>query len=71
MQSNEEREMLIRHDEQLKALPELAKAVNRLTTALEVANARTSIVSGVVGVIGSTLACVGTWIIMAWTGHTK
>lgn len=62
--SIEQSEMLIRHDEQLKALAQLPGAVQELTTQLRVANARASTVAACVGIVGSVLGCVGTWLVM-------
>lgn len=62
--TTEQSEMLIRHDEQLKALAQLPGAVQELTTQLRVANARVSTVAACVGVVGSVLGCVGTWVVM-------
>jgi hypothetical protein len=61
---HDQNEMLIRHDEQLKALMQLPEAVNKLTTALEVSNTRTTTVAAAIGVICSVLACIGTWAVM-------
>ena len=48
---------------------QLAAAVSRLSTAMEVANARVTTVAVVVGIIGSVVSCVGTWVIMIRFGH--
>lgn len=60
----EQRDMLIRHDEQLKALCDLPDAVNKLTTALEVSNARITTAAVFTGVLGSIISAAGTWIVM-------
>ena len=74
--NNEQREcppklcvMLIRHDEQLKALASLPNAVNELTAQLRVANARATTIAACIGVGGSILGCVGTWFVMFLLTH--
>jgi hypothetical protein len=62
--NEDQREMLIRHDEQLKALASLPAAVNELTAQLRVANARAMTIAGCIGVAGSIAGCVGTWAVM-------
>lgn len=57
--------MLIRHDEQLKALPDLTAAVSALKTVIAVNAAKVAFIGTVAGVIGSIVSCVGTWIVIA------
>lgn len=59
--------MVIRHDEQLKALPDLAEAVRDLTTQIAVNNARNQWISGAIGTAGAIVGCVGTWIVIIKT----
>jgi hypothetical protein len=67
--NDEQREMLIRHDEQLKALASLPNAVNELTAQLRVSNARATTVAACIGVGGSILGCIGTWVVMIRFAH--
>ncbi len=63
--TTEQQEMLIRHDEQLKALASLPQAVNELTAQLRVANARATTLAACIGSGCSVLGCAGTWFVMA------
>jgi hypothetical protein len=64
-----EKELLIRHDEQLKSLAALPMAVNELATQLRVANARARDVALVIGGFSSIVSCIGTWIVIAHFSH--
>lgn len=65
--NTEQSEMLIRHDEQLKALAQLPGAVQELTTQLRVANARANTIMACIGAGGSILGAGGTWLVMYLT----
>jgi hypothetical protein len=67
--NQESNEMLIRHDEQLKALATLPAAVNELAAQMRVANARATTVAAAIGVGGSILGCAGTWFVMIHWAH--
>lgn len=67
--TTDQSEMLIRHDEQLKALAQLPAAVQELTTQLRVANARATTVAACIGAACSVLGCVGTWVVMVHFSH--
>ena len=67
--NNDEKEMLIRHDEQLRALSCLPSAVNELTMQLRIANARAATVAACIGSACSVIACVGTWVILVHFSH--
>lgn len=56
--------MLIRHDEQLKALAQLPAAVQELTMQLKIANASARVIAACVGVGCSIASTVGTWFVM-------
>jgi hypothetical protein len=69
--TQDEHEMLIRHDEQLKAVPQLADAVqtlatqlNGLSTDLRVSVAKAATLAGLIGVAGAVVSCVGTWYVL-------
>jgi hypothetical protein len=60
--NEEQHDMLIRHDEQLKALALLPAAVTELAAQLRVANAQARLVALIVGGVASVIGCVGTWV---------
>ncbi len=68
---SEDHDMIIRHEEQLKAIPQLSSAISRLTDQvsllsqqLAVSDSRVTTVASCVGVGCSVLATVGTWFVM-------
>ncbi len=65
MSETEQRDMLIRHDEQLRALALLPAAVTELTAQLREANARNHAISAAIGIAGSVIGTIGTWFFMA------
>ena len=68
MNEQEMREVLIRHDEQLKTVPRLTEAVNRLSEELHIANARANAIAACIGIMGSIIGCLGTWAVMIHFG---
>ena len=61
--------MIIRHDEQLRALALLPGAVTELAAQLREANARQHVISAGIGIGASLVGTLGTWFFMAKTMH--
>ena len=66
--SVDQQEMLIRHDEQLKALAQLPAAVTELAAQMRVANARATTIAAAIGAACSVAACLGTWAVLVYFG---
>jgi len=62
------RETVARHDEIIKAIPDLVKAVQELRMEIVKMNTIRTIIFALFGIVGSCASCIGTWFVMIHFG---